>query len=147
MKRNKLLSVLIAGLVFISVPLTSFASSKYVIEPPYKRQETKEIEVSRWAKEVVGISSQLGFLSDTLAKKTSFKLPITREELFVLVNSWGRRLGFATKDSQNKDIYIGSCEATQSEQTRFVRKECYDLSKFQTVFVKTNTCSRAMLTN
>ena len=41
MKRNKLLSVLIAGLVFISVPLTSFASSKYVIEPPYKTQETK----------------------------------------------------------------------------------------------------------
>ncbi len=72
---------------------------------------------------------------DKLEEKLEGKLPITREELFVLVNSWGRRLGFATKDSQNKDIYIGSCEATQSEQallvrtqseqTRFVRKECY----------------------
>ena len=84
---------------------------------------------------------------DNLQEKLNGEIPVTREELFVLVSSWGRRLGFYTKDSKNKDIYIKECEATQSEQTRFVRKECYDLSKLQTVFVKTNTCSRAMLTN
>ena len=104
MKRNKLLSVLIAGLVFISVPLTSFASSKYVIEPPYKRQETKEIEVSRWAKEVVGISSQLGFLSDTLAKKTSFKSPITREEFTEIMMGY-YKYRHRTLDSDG-EIYI-----------------------------------------
>ena len=43
---------------------------------------------------------------DKLEEKLEGKLPITREELFVLVNSWGRRLGFYTKDSQNKNIYI-----------------------------------------
>ena len=56
---------------------------------------------------------------DNLEAKLEGKLPVTREELLVLVNSWGRKLGFATKDSQNKDIYIGSCE----------KKECYKLSK------------------
>ena len=66
---------------------------------------------------------------ENLEAKLNGEIPITREELLVLVNSWGRKLGFATKDSQNKDIYIGSCETTQSEQTEFVRKECYKLSK------------------
>ncbi len=58
---------------------------------------------------------------DKLEEKLEGKLPITREELFVLVNSWGRNISFYTKDSQNKDIYIESCKATQSEQTEFVR--------------------------
>ncbi len=52
-------------------------------------------------------------------KKLNGELPVTREELIELINSWGRRLGFYTKDSQNKDIYIESCES----------KECYDLSQ------------------
>jgi surface protein len=56
---------------------------------------------------------------DNLEDKLNGEIPVTREELLVLVNSWGRKLGFATKDSQNKDIYIGSCET----------KECYKLSK------------------
>ena len=59
---------------------------------------------------------------DNLEQKLNGELPVTREELIELINSWGRRLGFYTKDSQNKDIYIGSCEA----------KECYDLSKLDT---------------
>ena len=54
-----------------------------------------------------------------LEKKLNGELSVTREELLVLVSSWGRRLGFYTKDSQNKDIYIEECEP----------KECYDLSK------------------
>ncbi len=72
---------------------------------------------------------------DKLDEKLEGKLPITREELLYLINSWGRKTCFYTKDSQNKDIYIESCEPTQSEQallvrtqseqTRFVRKECY----------------------
>ena len=63
---------------------------------------------------------------DKLEEKLEGKLPITREELFVLVNSWGRNISFYTKDSQNKDIYIEECEPTQSEQALLVRKECYD---------------------
>ncbi len=59
---------------------------------------------------------------DNLQDKLNGKLSVTREDLLVLVNSWGRRIGFATKDSQNKDIYIGSCEP----------KECYNLSKLDT---------------
>ena len=47
---------------------------------------------------------------ENLEAKLNGEIPITREELLVLVNSWGRKLGFTTKDSQNKDIYIGSCE-------------------------------------
>ena len=60
----------------------------------------------------------VGTIED-LEAKLNGEIPITREELLVLVNSWGRKLGFTTKDSQNKDIYIGSCE----------KKECYKLSK------------------
>ncbi len=56
---------------------------------------------------------------DNLEDKLEGKLPITREDLFVLVNSWGRSTDFYTKDSKNKDIYIKGCKA----------KECYDLSK------------------
>ncbi len=53
---------------------------------------------------------------ENLKKKLNGELPVTREELIELINSWGRRLGFYTKDSQNKNIYIKECEATQSEQ-------------------------------
>ena len=53
---------------------------------------------------------------DNLEDKLEGKLPITREDLFVLVNSWGRSTDFYTKDSKNKDIYIKGCKATQSEQ-------------------------------
>ena len=59
---------------------------------------------------------------DNLEDKLNGEIQVTREELLLLVSSWGRRLGFATKDSQNKDIYIGSCEV----------KESYDLSKLDT---------------
>ncbi len=56
---------------------------------------------------------------DNLEDKLNGEIPVTREELLVLVDSWGRSIGFYTKDSQNKDMYIEECEA----------KECYDLSK------------------
>ena len=55
---------------------------------------------------------------DNLEQKLNGELPVTSEELLVLVNSWGRRMDFYTKNSQNKDIYIESCK----------EKECYDLS-------------------
>ena len=51
-----------------------------------------------------------------LKAKLNGETPVTREELLVLVSSWGRSTDFYTKDFQNKDIYIESCEATQSEQ-------------------------------
>ncbi len=69
---------------------------------------------------------------DNLEDKLNGEIPVTREELLLLVSSWGRRLGFYTKDSQNKDMYIEECESTQSEQALLVRKECYDLSKLDT---------------
>ena len=50
---------------------------------------------------------------DNLEDKLDGKIPITREELLVLVDSWGRSTGFYTKDSKNKDIYIGSCEVNE----------------------------------
>ena len=61
---------------------------------------------------------------DNLQEKLNGELPIDRLELIYLVNSWGRKTSF-----YNKDIYIESCEATQSEQALLVRKECYELSK------------------
>ncbi len=72
-------------------------------------------------------------LHDKLQEKLNGELPINGLELLYLVNSWGREEDFSTIEG----IYIKKCEV----------KECYDLSKLQTVFVKTNTCSRAMLTN
>ncbi len=56
---------------------------------------------------------------DNLEDKLNGEIPVTREELLLLVDSWGRSTGFYTKDSQNKDMYIEECKA----------KECYDLSK------------------
>ena len=69
---------------------------------------------------------------DNLQEKLDGELPINILELLYLINSWGKHEYYTTAD-----ICIRGYEA----------KECYDLSKFQTVFVKTNTCSRAMLTN
>ena len=70
---------------------------------------------------------------DNLQEKLNGEFPVDRLELLYLINSWGRTSSFYI----NENIQILECEA----------KECYDLSKFQIVFVKTNTCSRAMLTN
>ena len=61
---------------------------------------------------------------DNLQEKLIGEIPIDRLELFYLVNSWGRTKSFYIFDT-NQDIDIDDCEATQSEQTRFVRKECY----------------------
>lgn len=57
-----------------------------------------------------------------LEEKLAGKLPVTREELLVLVNSWGRILEFETETSDNQMIIIDKCEP----------KECYDLSKLNT---------------
>ena len=56
-----------------------------------------------------------------LDEKLEGKLPITREELLYLINSWGRTKSFYIFDL-NQDIDIEECEA----------KECYDLSKLDT---------------
>ena len=68
-------------------------------------------------------------MSTKKEKLLSGEMPITRENLLVLVNSWGRLGSFNAKASNNQMLMIDKCEATQSEQTEFVRKECYDLSK------------------
>ena len=78
------------------------------------------------------INSKIIGVIDNLENKLEGKLPVTREELLVLVNSWGRLEGFNIKDSNNQTLKIEECEATQTEQTEFVRKECYDLSKLDT---------------
>ncbi len=69
-----------------------------------------------------------------LEKKLNGQIPITREELFYLVNSWGRNNSgsIPIKDNENNEVNFSISEPTQSEQTRFVRKECYDLSKLDT---------------
>ncbi len=56
---------------------------------------------------------------DNLEEKLSGKLPITREELIYLVNSWGRKFDFYTKASNDQTLIIDRCEL----------KECYNLSK------------------
>ncbi len=69
---------------------------------------------------------------DDLKKKLDGKLPVTREELLILVNSWGRKFDFNTfyqnatsnellvkKTSNNQTLRIDRCEL----------KECYNLSK------------------
>ena len=58
---------------------------------------------------------------DNLEAKLEGEIPITREELLVLVNSWGRAQSFYIFDI-NQDIDIEECKA----------KECYDLSKLDT---------------
>ena len=67
---------------------------------------------------------------DDLKDKLNGEIPVTREDLLVLVNSWGRKTSFYTKDSQNKDIYIESCKS----------KECYDLSKLDTSEITNMNC-------
>ncbi len=53
---------------------------------------------------------------NNLEDKLDGKIPVTREELIYLINSWGRleevefNIGFDNK------IKIDKCEATQSEQ-------------------------------
>ena len=76
---------------------------------------------------------------DDLNAKLSGEKPVTREELLYLVNSWGREQAFKFIYDNQTNNFISIKESKP--------KEYYDLSKFQTVFVKTNTCSRAMLTN
>ena len=56
---------------------------------------------------------------DNLEAKLNGKIPVTREELLVLVNSWGRKLNFEAKASNEQTLIIDKCEP----------KECYDLSK------------------
>ena len=52
---------------------------------------------------------------DNLEDKLNGEIPVTREELLILVNSWGRLYSFNT----NNEIEIKKHEP----------KECYDLSK------------------
>ncbi len=59
---------------------------------------------------------------DNLEEKLSGEIPVTRDELIVLINSWGRTHSFCTIDSNNFDIIIKECE----------KKESYDLSKLDT---------------
>ena len=59
---------------------------------------------------------------DNLEEKLSGKLPVTREELLVLTNSWGRKLDFEAKASNNQTLKIDKCDS----------KECFDLSKLDT---------------
>ena len=59
---------------------------------------------------------------DDLEEKLSGKLPIIREDLLVLVNSWGRIFEFATKTSNDQTLIID----------KYKPKECYDLSRLDT---------------
>ena len=75
---------------------------------------------------------------DNLQEKLNGDIPVNKIELLELINSWGRNQNLILTNVENKyNIVIPEIKLN----------ECYDLSKFQTVFVKTNTCSRAMLTN
>ena len=75
---------------------------------------------------------------DNLEAKLNGELSVDRLELLYLVNSWGRTSFFYTQ-YLDENVKIEHCKATQSEQallvrtqseqTKFVRKECYDLSK------------------
>ena len=65
------------------------------------------------------INSKIVGTIDNLEEKLDGKLPITREELIYLVNSWGRKFDFYTKASNDQTLIIDICES----------KECYDLSK------------------
>ncbi len=54
-----------------------------------------------------------------LEKKLNGQIPITREELFYLVNSWGRNSAFLINGNQKEKITIKKCASDK----------CYDLSK------------------
>ncbi len=64
------------------------------------------------------INSKIVGTIDNLEEKRDGKLPITREELIYLVNSWGRKFDFYTKASNDQTLIIDICES----------KECYNLS-------------------
>ncbi len=68
------------------------------------------------------INSKLVGTINKLKDKLEGKLPIHREELLFLVNSWGRTNSFCTIDSNDFNVIIKECE----------KKECYDLSKLDT---------------
>ena len=68
------------------------------------------------------VNSKLVGTINKLKDKLEGKLPIHREELLFLVNSWGRTNSFCTIDSNNFNIIIEECKS----------KECYDLSKLDT---------------
>ena len=57
-----------------------------------------------------------------LEKKLNGQIPITREELFYLVNSWGRNSAFLINGNQKEKITIKKCASDK----------CYDLSKLDT---------------
>ncbi len=65
---------------------------------------------------------------DNLQEKLEGKLPVDRLELIELINSWGR-IDFFYTQYLDEDVKIEQCKATQSEQAKLVRKECYKLSK------------------
>ena len=44
-----------------------------------------------------------------LEKKLNGQIPITREELFYLVNSWGRNSAFLINGNQKEKIQIEKC--------------------------------------
>src|SRR5574344_1827384 len=67
---------------------------------------------------------------DNLEEKLSGKLPVTREELLVFVNSWGRLGNFDAKASNNQMLMIDKCDS----------KECYDLSKLDTSEITDMSC-------
>ena len=86
------------------------------------------------------INSKIVGTIEDLEEKLDGKIPIDRLELLYLVNSWGRSETLVTNNNNVEiKIEISKCQATQSEQTKFVRtqseqallvrKECYDLSK------------------
>src|SRR5574344_715054 len=65
------------------------------------------------------VNNQIVGKIDNLKSKLNGEIPITREELFVLINSWGRKLNFDTTSSNNDRFYINRC----------VPNQCYNLSK------------------
>ena len=62
---------------------------------------------------------------NNLEDKLDGKIPITREELIYLINSWGRLEEVEFNIGFNDVLKIDKCETTQSEQAELVRKECY----------------------
>lgn len=62
---------------------------------------------------------KIGGTIDDLNKKLSGKLPVTKEELAVLINSWGRTDWYYLQTTDNLSVIIEKCPP----------KECYDLSK------------------
>ena len=53
---------------------------------------------------------------NNLEDKLDGKIPVTREELIYLINSWGRLKEVEFNIGFNDVLKIDKCEATQSEQ-------------------------------